>query len=624
MAPRRKRRPAVDDALANKEPKLTKTRKPLSSLADIEVISVPSRTPSPPPVEVPHTSSGGPVLADDPLSGSDPVVHDICFGLVELEVTDVYKKWDPPPESAPVRISFVDNALFLHYEDGGGSAGILMSEPLSRLARECSVTLAATLGPPVSNPPKSTISNVFHPRPVRIVIYGHFEEKDTVASILDAGGLFLQPPDEGEYDLKTTYLNPMYLLRPGDSMPTIGTSSAAPGRGGKAASQDEAELSESQRLRALRVFDEASGPGGVLPLQNSLHDFGSLLAFVGVPPFTTRDQFKFWIAKPILSNRKHSLRTLKTLVRATCLRRTKALPALATALRLPRKTEHVVSVALSPNEREIYEFFKRRSYLLAAQPQKSQPRRRKRKGEDSVVDASKSSKTAGNIIVLISVLRLVCDHGAELLPHAAREAWHNRETQAVNWAMLQTAARIAQSCLVCDRQVHHDGESVIFSHWTGMLDLILEALSPHLRSLGVTSGRIDGSSTLQQRRDVLDTFNSESSCVVMLATIGAVGEGVDLSIASEVHLVEPHWNPMAEAQAVDRVHRIGQSREVKVTRYCVSDSVEEYIQWIQGKKLRLIAESLSSSEHEHGRDKKKDQDEDPVDVRWKRLLDFLQ
>ena len=49
---------------------------------------------------------------------------------------------------------------------------------------------------------------------------------------------------------------------------------------------------------------------------------------------------------------------------------------------------------------------------------------------------------------------------------------------------------------------------------------------------------------------------------------------MDLTVANHVHLVEPHWSPMAEAQAVDRVHRIGQSREVMVTRYIVSNTIE--------------------------------------------------
>lgn len=49
---------------------------------------------------------------------------------------------------------------------------------------------------------------------------------------------------------------------------------------------------------------------------------------------------------------------------------------------------------------------------------------------------------------------------------------------------------------------------------------------------------------------------------------------VDLTAASIVHLIEPHWNPMVEAQAVDRVYRIGQMQEVTVIRYIVPDSVE--------------------------------------------------
>jgi SNF2 family DNA or RNA helicase len=49
---------------------------------------------------------------------------------------------------------------------------------------------------------------------------------------------------------------------------------------------------------------------------------------------------------------------------------------------------------------------------------------------------------------------------------------------------------------------------------------------------------------------------------------------VDLTVANHVHLIEPHWNPMAEAQAVDRVHRIGQVRDVIIRRYIVRNSIE--------------------------------------------------
>ncbi len=58
-----------------------------------------------------------------------------------------------------------------------------------------------------------------------------------------------------------------------------------------------------------------------------------------------------------------------------------------------------------------------------------------------------------------------------------------------------------------------------------MLNLISQALDPHLVSLGLSSARIDGQSSLQNRRNTLERFNSDKDCVVILATIGAVGEG---------------------------------------------------------------------------------------------------
>lgn len=67
--------------------------------------------------------------------------------------------------------------------------------------------------------------------------------------------------------------------------------------------------------------------------------------------------------------------------------------------------------------------------------------------------------------------------------------------------------------------------SVIFSNWTRMLDLIARALGPHLSSMNLSSVRIDGSSSLQQRQNALEELNTNPGCVIMLASIGAVSEG---------------------------------------------------------------------------------------------------
>jgi len=76
---------------------------------------------------------------------------------------------------------------------------------------------------------------------------------------------------------------------------------------------------------------------------------------------------------------------------------------------------------------------------------------------------------------------------------------------------------------------------------------------------------------------------------------------LDLTAASHVHLLEPQWNPMAEEQALDRVHRLGQTRDVTTIRYIVKNSIEEYVLKTQKAKIDLIqasfrAESISRVE----------------------------
>lgn len=163
------------------------------------------------------------------------------------------KSWGPPAETGPVKISFLDNFLTLRLEGTEEHAGVLVSEALSRLVRECSVTLASTIGKAKTSPAGSPIVS----RPLRIVVYGVMSEKDTVKSILDEGSLFLQRPDE--YDRRVRYFNPMYLLPPGEDMPSTAGSTAAASRTQDSVSSDEQELDEVEKAHILRVFDEAAG-----------------------------------------------------------------------------------------------------------------------------------------------------------------------------------------------------------------------------------------------------------------------------------------------------------------------------------------------------------------------------
>ncbi|SPO07053.1 related to helicase-like transcription factor protein [Cephalotrichum gorgonifer] len=153
-------------------------------------------------------------------------------------------------------------------------------------------------------------------------------------------------------------------------------------------------------------------------------------------------------------------------------------------------------------------------------------------------------------------------------------------------------------------------KSVVFSCWTKMLDFIQRALQAD----GIRFQRIDGQTTLLKRTSALSAFRDDPDCRVMLASIGSVGEGVNLTVANHVHIMEPHWNPMVEAQAVDRVHRIGQQRDVSITRYLIKDSIESYVRGVQQDKIRLIQQSLSSTEIKQS---------DVDGQRFKKLLESL-
>jgi SNF2 family DNA or RNA helicase len=133
-------------------------------------------------------------------------------------------------------------------------------------------------------------------------------------------------------------------------------------------------------------------------------------------------------------------------------------------------------------------------------------------------------------------------------------------------------------------------KSVIFSGWTAHLDLIQMALEEN----GIKYTRLDGKMTRTARGAALDSFREDPSIHVILVSITAGGLGLNLTTANKVYVMEPQYNPAAEAQAVDRVHRLGQKREVETVRYIMQDSFEEKMLELQEKKKKLASLSMDS------------------------------
>jgi SNF2 family DNA or RNA helicase len=135
-------------------------------------------------------------------------------------------------------------------------------------------------------------------------------------------------------------------------------------------------------------------------------------------------------------------------------------------------------------------------------------------------------------------------------------------------------------------------KTVIFSQWTGFLNLIQTALNLHRFQFV----RYDGTMSVQERVDAVDSFTSDKSKTVALISLRAGGVGLNLTCASQVVLMDLWWNPKVEDQSIDRVHRIGQTRPVRVYRISVSETIEDRILELQEQKRSLADGALGEDD----------------------------
>ncbi|RCH98559.1 DNA helicase rad5 [Rhizopus stolonifer] len=149
-------------------------------------------------------------------------------------------------------------------------------------------------------------------------------------------------------------------------------------------------------------------------------------------------------------------------------------------------------------------------------------------------------------------------------------------------------------------QYHKENhKTVVFSQFTSFLDIIGEALDHE----NIHFTRLDGSHSQVQREKVLSTFSKEdqSGACVLLISLRAGGVGLNLTCASRVVMMDPWWNFAIEAQAIDRIHRLGQLKDVKVTRFVIKESVEERILEIQDSKHTLVNDLYMSRDESKNR-----------------------
>jgi SNF2 family DNA or RNA helicase len=144
------------------------------------------------------------------------------------------------------------------------------------------------------------------------------------------------------------------------------------------------------------------------------------------------------------------------------------------------------------------------------------------------------------------------------------------------------------------RILHADSpkhKTIVFSQFTTMLDLI----EPHLRSAGIRHVRYDGSMRNDAREASLHSLRNDPKTRVLLCSLKCGSLGLNLTAASRVVIVEPFWNPFVEEQAIDRVHRLNQTVDVKVYRLTVPETVEARIVELQDRKRELANAAIEGA-----------------------------
>ncbi|GAB5588326.1 DNA repair protein rad16 [Umbelopsis nana] len=131
-------------------------------------------------------------------------------------------------------------------------------------------------------------------------------------------------------------------------------------------------------------------------------------------------------------------------------------------------------------------------------------------------------------------------------------------------------------------------KSIVFSQFVNFLDLANWRLS----RAGFECVKLDGTMSPQQRDAAIKYFMTNPNVTVFLISLKAGGVALNLTEASRVFICDPWWNPAAELQAMDRIHRLGQYRPIKITRLIIENSIESRIVQLQEKKTALVESTI--------------------------------
>jgi non-specific serine/threonine protein kinase len=291
------------------------------------------------------------------------------------------------------------------------------------------------------------------------------------------------------------------------------------------------------------------------PIENNSSELWSLFDFLMPGYFGSYKWFNHQFAIPIERDKsEYKIKLLKKMIFPFILRRKKE----EVEKELPEKVEITSRLQMDPVQSQLYE-------EMAASYKNS---------IESEIDENGLSKSSMKIFEAMLRLRQIC-----LFPQLA-DPKHN----GIPSAKFDHFKNLLEDILAENHKV------LIFSQFVQALKFIRE----YLEEEGFKFSYLDGSTNMEARKDMISSFQDDEDNRIFLLSLKAGGVAINLTAADYVIIFDPWWNPAVEAQAIDRSHRIGQTRKVIVYRMVIKNSIEEKMVKLQEQKKNLVDDIIST------------------------------
>ncbi len=306
----------------------------------------------------------------------------------------------------------------------------------------------------------------------------------------------------------------------------------------------------ARAARALKARHKLALTG--TPVENNLNELWSQFAFLNPGMLGSERAFAENFARPIERHRDESASTaLQRLIFPFILRRTKDL----VVKELPPKVESTVFCEMEPEQKRMYEFWRR---YYREQVMKS-------------IESVGFQQSKFKVFEGLMKLRQVCCH-----PRLVDTSYKGR------------AGKFEAFIAMLDDILAEGHKVLVFSQFVKMLNVLRE----HCDRNEIVYEYLDGRTV--NRKERVERFQSDERVKLFLISLKAGGTGVNLTAADYVIHYDPWWNPAVEMQATDRTHRIGQTKQVFSYKLITRGSVEEKILALQEKKQALVKSIITT------------------------------